>query len=170
MRKVLAGVGLGLVAVTLVIAIGFFLQENWAASQTPGVVERFLARWLLSRSRPSEPLERNPLPATPENLQAGRQLYEKQCAFCHGTDGRGQNPNGLQFYPPVPSLIDPKLELHDGQIHFIVSQGIRYTAMPSFAKVLNSEEIWQVILWVRQLSHPSQVPPPKPSEGPRPGH
>ena len=164
LRKRYAGVALGLVALVFVVAIVSFLRENWSASQTPGAVERFLARWLLSRSLPAENLERNPIPPTPENLEAGRQLYEQQCAFCHGTEGRGQSPNGLQFYPPVPSLIDPQLDLSDGQMHFITSQGIRYTAMPSFAQVLSEEEIWQALLWVRQLAQPSQSPQAQPAE------
>jgi mono/diheme cytochrome c family protein len=43
------------------------------------------------------------------------------------------------------------MELRDGQMHYIISRGIRYTAMPSFAKVLTPDQIWKVITWVRSL-------------------
>jgi cytochrome c len=31
-----------------------------------------------------------PQPATPELLALGKKIYERQCAACHGLDGRGQ--------------------------------------------------------------------------------
>ena len=61
----------------------------------------------------------------------------------------------MQFYPPVPSLLEEAPEYSDGQLHAIVSRGIRYTAMPSFAKALPPDQVWKIILWVRRLSQPS---------------
>ena len=158
MKKTYAGLGLVLVALVLVFVLVSLLRENWAASQTPGVLERFLARWVLSSARQTGADVKNPLSPTEENLREGRELYEQQCAFCHGLDGRGQRPGGIQFYPPVPSLVEPGSELTDGQRHFIVSNGIRYTAMPSFAKVLAPEQIWKAVLWLRHLSDQGHFP------------
>lgn len=158
MKKAYAGLGLVLVVMVLVFALGSFFRENWAASQTPGVLERFLVRWVLSSARQTGAEIKNPLLPTEENLREGREFYEQQCVFCHGLDGRGQRPDGIQFYPPVPSLVERDNELTDGQRHFIVSNGIRYTAMPSFVKVLAPEQIWKVILWLRHLSDQGQFP------------
>ena len=162
-KKTYAAVALALIALVFVYAVGSFLRENWAANQPPGPLEGLLARWLRSLGRQGEVDARNPFPPTPENLEVGRMLYEKQCVFCHGNEGRGQTPDGIQFYPPVPSLVEQNAELADGQIHFIVTHGIRYTAMPAFEKVLTSEETWKVVLWVRRLS---QQPPPQPAGAP----
>ena len=156
MKKIYSKAALGLVAVIFLFAVASFLRENWSANETPGVVERFLANWALSRARQGQSDVRNPLQASAENLEEGRQHYEKQCAFCHGLDGKGQGESGVQFYPPVPSLIDPQNEASDGQMQAIVKQGIRYTGMPSFAKVLSQDEMWKAILWVRHLA---QQPP-----------
>ena len=164
-KKKYAAVLLALIAVVFVFAIGSFLRENWAANQPPGPLEGLLARWLRSLGRQGEVDARNPVPPTPENLEQGRMHYEKQCVFCHGSEGAGQTPDGIQFYPPVPSLVEQNAELTDGQIHFIVTHGIRYTAMPAFETVLTPEETWKVVLWVRRLS---QQPPPQPASPPPP--
>ena len=143
-----------LIALVFLFALFSFLWENWSAAERPGALESFLARIALSRARNADRDVKNPLLPTPENLEEGRRIYEKQCAFCHGQDGSGQGQTGLQFYPPVPSLLEHATEMSDGQIQHVVTKGIRYTAMPSFAKQLTPEEIWKVTLWVRQLRKP----------------
>ena len=151
LKKTSTIVGLVLVGLVMVFAVVSFLRETWAADQAPGAVEQFFARWLLSGARQSQADLRNPFPPDGPHLQEGRELYEKHCAFCHGLDGKGPGENGIQFYPPVPSLVASEMELTDGQMHYIISRGIRYTAMPSFAKVLTPDQIWKVITWVRSL-------------------
>ncbi|OFW09049.1 MAG: hypothetical protein A3H27_06820 [Acidobacteria bacterium RIFCSPLOWO2_02_FULL_59_13] len=152
MRKIYAKAGLVLIVIVFVFTVISFLRENWGADAKPGPVERLLAEWVLSRSHSAGSEARNPFPPTEENLREGRRLYEHQCAFCHGLEGRGQDPNGLQFYPPVPSLVEEAHHLSDGQIHAIISRGIRYTGMPSFAKANSADQIWKTVLWVRRLS------------------
>ena len=151
MKKSTAGAGLILVAMVVAFALVSFLRENWSANQSPGAIERFLAGWLLAGSRRSVAEVPNPVPPTESNLNEGRALYEKQCAFCHGEDGRGSPEAGAQFYPPVPSLVDPSQTLTDAEVQAVISQGIRYTGMPSFAKTLNEQERWKVVLWLRHL-------------------
>ena len=141
-----------MVTLVFVFAIVSFLRENWAANETPGVLETFLAKLVLRQARSQQANLPNPFPPTEQNLQEGREHYEKQCAFCHGLDGEGQDQSGLQFYPPVPSLVDIEGEMTDAQIHFLITRGIRYTAMPSFAKVFSPEETWKIVLWAKHLS------------------
>ena len=146
-----------------VFAIASFLQENWGADATPGPVETFLANLFLRPARRQQSDIRNPFPSTEANLQAGREFFEQQCAFCHVPDGMGQGETGIQFYPPVPSLTEVEGEMTEAQIHFVITKGIRYTAMPSFANVFTPEEIWKIILWTQHLSRQplSQNPPPE---------
>jgi mono/diheme cytochrome c family protein len=41
--------------------------------------------------------------------------------------------------------------LSDGEIYFIVSNGIRMTAMPGFGTRHSADELWKIILWVRHF-------------------
>ena len=160
-KKRRAAIFLGLIAVSMVLIVGAFLRENWGANQTPGAIESFIARFIRGLGAQRQADQPNPFSATPENLAEGRMVYEEHCVFCHGDNGVGQRPEqGIQFYPPVPSLADPNLNLTDGQMHFVVTNGIRYTAMPAFEKVLTPEQTWKAVLWVRRLA---QQPPPAPA-------
>ena len=155
MSKPYSKIALGLVALAIVFAIFSFLRENWSASDSPGALERLIAKLVLSGAHSGDAAIKNPVPPSEENLQEGRRLYEKQCAFCHGMEGKGQGPTGPQFYPPAPSLAEHVGEMSDGQLQAVISRGIRYTAMPSFSKELSTEEIWKVVWWVRRLPQPN---------------
>lgn len=151
MKRPYAAAALGLIVLVLLFAVVSFLRENWAAGDTPGETEQWLARTFLLRSRSESAGLRNPLPSDAATLSAGRALYEKHCAFCHGSDGGGPAPEGMQFYPPVPSLKSPPEPLSEGQVFSIVRLGIRYTAMPGFSKALSDHEIWQATAFVQSL-------------------
>ena len=158
-RKTIAGAGLALIGFAALAVVFAFARENWGANQAPGAVERFLARLFLSGTRRAETELPNPLPANEENLRVGQEIYEKQCAFCHGLDGAGPFESKVQFYPPVPSLSKPDEDLTDAQMYFIIRSGIRYTAMPSFEKALSEEDTWKVVLWLRRLQNQSATEP-----------
>ena len=148
-------------AFVFVLVVGLFVRTNWGANQRPGAFESFVARLIRGLGVQGRADQPNPFTATPENLGEGRMVYEEHCVFCHGDNGVGQTPEqGIQFYPPVPSLAQPEIELSDGQIHAIITDGIRYTAMPAFEKVLTPEQTWKAVLWVRRLA---QQPPPAPA-------
>jgi mono/diheme cytochrome c family protein len=147
-RKAFAVLGLVLIALAAAFTLLSFWRENWAVNESPGAVERFLAGILLRSSRSVQEIP-NPVPLTDAALAEGLDLYEKQCTFCHGPDGGGPDSSGVQFYPPVPSLLSPQNQLTDSQMYFVVQRGIRYTAMPSFAKAMTDDQIWKVILWLR---------------------
>jgi mono/diheme cytochrome c family protein len=151
LKKTYAVVALAVIGLILVFAIVSFLRENWAADGSPGSVEQWFARLILFQSRKETKSLANPLPPDETTLEAGRQIYERHCAFCHGQDGGGIPSDGMQFYPPVPSLKAPSEPLSDGQIFSIVQLGVRYTAMPGFGKALSEEQIWQVTSFIHSL-------------------
>ena len=100
-------------------------------------------------------------PVTKEwlSIASQRARYEEYC------DGKADTLLGRNFYPPPGDLTAPHARQHtDGQLYWIISEGIRYSGMPAGRKLHTEEQIWQIVLYLRQL--PGQVstsPPHQPA-------
>lgn len=98
----------------------------------------------------------NPLPATPENIEAGRILYQGKafCVTCHGRDGRGLGDiPGLRGALPR-DFTDKAWQATrtDGELFWILKNGSPGTDMASFVPlVLTEEEAWQVLAYIRSF-------------------
>ena len=63
----------------------------------------FLAQELLAKTVPNDSLSysaallKNPLSATPENIEAGKLQYERFCQHCHGEGGKGDGLVAKQY-------------------------------------------------------------------------
>jgi len=127
-------------------------RMQWNATTRHSAAEGWAATYVLSKwVRTNAPSERNPIPPTAENLQEGEHEYDEHCAVCHGVDGSAENRVGGDFYPPIAHLSQGVMSLSDGQLSFIVSNGIRMSAMPGFGARHSSDELWKIILWVRHF-------------------
>ena len=95
----------------------------------------------------------NPLPWTNENVDAGGRLYAEHCATCHGTGGLGNGPGGQQLDPPPINLkvMIQRPISSDPYLLWTIREGgaPTGTAMPAFKDVLNKQEIWQVVHYLR---------------------
>jgi mono/diheme cytochrome c family protein len=142
------------------LALGFlalFLLApslNWGAAATPGAIEKSLAGLVLRQwVRRQAAVQNNPLPASEQNLKTGQREFGEHCAVCHGTDGSAHDLLGADFYPPVARLQKGAPGWSDGELFFIIDNGIRYTGMPGFGAHHRAATIWRIILWVRHLPH-----------------
>ena len=107
-----------------------------------------------------EPLRfiRSPVPATPENLAAGRQIYQNHCAVCHGPQGKGNGPLAATLNPrPVDLTVHARLHT-EGELYFWVTNGIKGSAMPPWGESLNDTQRWQVVGFIRTLALPTPAP------------
>jgi mono/diheme cytochrome c family protein len=105
----------------------------------------------------------NPLPATQENIHAGRETFSSYCMVCHGLDGQNTGvPFADRMSPPVPELSSPAVQAYsDGQLKWIIDNGIFPSGMPASKGILRDEEIWAIVDYIRHL-------PPKGSLGQSP--
>jgi mono/diheme cytochrome c family protein len=97
--------------------------------------------------------DRNPLPPTADIIARGQRDFSHYCVACHGLDGQNTGvPFADAMSPPVPSLGSPEVQGYsDGQLHWIVRNGIFPSGMPASRGILNDEEIWRIVVWLRHL-------------------
>lgn len=103
-------------------------------------------------------VKKNPLPATLENIDVGRALYQVDaqptaCKICHGADGNGfgMMAQGLIPMPRNFTCAETMQEIPDGQIFWIIKNGSPGTGMPPYTG-LSDEQIWQLVLYLRQFA------------------
>lgn len=97
--------------------------------------------------------EKNPMPLTPENLAAGKEAFGHYCVVCHGLDGQSTGvPFAHQMSPPIPSLASPEVQSYsDGQLKWIVENGIAPSGMPASKGTLSDDEMWSIVIFLRHL-------------------
>jgi mono/diheme cytochrome c family protein len=94
----------------------------------------------------------NPVAATPENLTAGKTVYNSNCAFCHGVTGQGDADIGKNMFPPAANLLDKTtVEKTDGELLWILENGLGFVGMPAFKSTLSQDDLWKATLYIRQL-------------------
>ena len=128
--------------------------------RTPGSFESRVMQTAKHRLTVGGRSNRNPLPSTEENIRAGQRNFGAYCVVCHGLDGQNTGvPFADKMSPPVPLLSSAAVQAYsDGQLHWIIQNGIFPSGMPASKEMFRDEEIWQLVLYIRHL-------PPKGSLG-----
>jgi mono/diheme cytochrome c family protein len=91
---------------------------------------------------------------TPEVLKEARAHFADHCATCHANDGSGETKIGKNFYPKTPDLrLADTQDMSDGEMFFIIQNGIRFTGMPAWGTGDPSEDTdsWKLVHFIRHL-------------------
>jgi mono/diheme cytochrome c family protein len=145
--------------VVLLLGVGLWLSglvgHCCGARQMPSRTEEALGRRLRSWSLPSGARQRqNPVAASPEVLQESARHFADHCASCHGNDGSGNTEIGRNLYPPAPDMrLAATQQLSDGELYYIIRNGVRWTGMPAWGEPGNDndQDTWKLVLFMRHL-------------------
>ncbi|HEX4487826.1 MAG TPA: c-type cytochrome [Terriglobales bacterium] len=149
--------------IAIVVALGAFaiiafsfsgpIRNCCGARPEPSATEAKLARSLHALSIPGEARDaRNPFSANPEILQEARRHFADHCASCHANDGSGNTEMGRNLYPRSPDMRQAATQqLTDGELYYIIHNGIRWTGMPAWGSTDNDPDSWKLVLFVRHL-------------------
>jgi mono/diheme cytochrome c family protein len=83
----------------------------------------------------------NPTPDTSEVLKTGMEHFQHHCQICHGLDGHNTGvPFAAKMSPPVADLGDTEVrQYRDGQLKWIIENGIRFSGMPGWKGTLDDQ-------------------------------
>jgi mono/diheme cytochrome c family protein len=95
----------------------------------------------------------NPEKPTSDNIADGKDLFTSYCMVCHGLDGQNTGvPFATAVSPPVPSLASAEVQDYtDGQLKWIIENGISPSGMPPSKGDFSTQEIWHMVLYIRHL-------------------
>ncbi len=142
----------------LLIVVGglVFLKTSaggFSARADPTFPEIFAARTARSLAMPSNARERiNPVNKTTV-LDEAMEHWADHCAVCHGNDGAGQVQMGRQMYPHAPDMRkEPTQTLTDGELFYIIENGIRLSGMPAWGgSKVGEQASWKLVHFIRHL-------------------
>ena len=90
------------------------------------------------------------LPITP-SYERGKLNFMRNCAQCHGLDGRGTGWHADALDVPPVDLRSPEVEkLTDGELYARVSFGTWDSSMPAWGEWMPENQRWDAILFIRQ--------------------
>ncbi|MGB6685167.1 MAG: c-type cytochrome [Candidatus Acidiferrum sp.] len=144
---------LGLLAVLIVVVIASIFHNGLSARATPTVLEKMMAREARQLAIPSAARAlSNPVPASAENLHDARLHFADHCSICHGNDASGDTMIGRGLYPKPPDLRLPETQkLSDGELFWVIENGVRFTGMPAFSTPGMQEDSWKLVAFIRHL-------------------
>lgn len=146
-----------MVLVAVVLAgIVSVTHNGLSAKAQPSAVEAAIAAVMRKLAMPASARDaKNPVANTPEVQHDARLHFADHCAICHGNDGSGETAMGRGMYPKPPDLRAAQTQNRsDGEIFWIIENGVRLTGMPAFGgsgQHGSSEDSWKLVHFIRHL-------------------
>ncbi|HEY6344897.1 MAG TPA: c-type cytochrome [Bryobacteraceae bacterium] len=96
------------------------------------------------------------MPDSAEVQAEARAHWAGHCAVCHANNGRGEVEMDRRMYPPAPDMrLVATQSLTDGELFFIIQNGVRETGMPGWGADSTSghaaEDSWKLVRFIRHL-------------------
>jgi mono/diheme cytochrome c family protein len=129
----------------------FLTAHGFSAREKPAAFETFLARHARRLATPPGAKElKNPVGQTELAIAEARDHFADHCAICHANDGSGKTMINEGLYPPAPDMRQTETQaLSDGEIFYIIKNGVRFTGMPGWGG--EDEENWKLVHFIRRL-------------------
>ena len=150
----------GMITLAIVFSAGVILflttqVAGFSTREQPSAMERWAAQQFRSFAVPKTARSRsNPVAESVEGLAAARVHWADHCASCHSNNGSGEVEMGKHLYPPAPDMRRAATQtLTDGELFYIIQNGIRFTGMPAWGSGTSQDEedSWKLVNFIRHL-------------------
>ena len=147
---------------TFPVALGLALLLSCKAREGPRNIESTIAKEVKQKITIGGKEWKNPIPDTAESEKAGGEHFQHHCMICHGLDGHATGvPFANKMDPPVPDLSSRDIQGYaDGQLKWIIQNGIAPSGMPGWNGILNDDEMWNIVNYLRHLPPPGSLGAP----------
>ena len=127
--------------------------RGFSARAEPSAIETWVAQKARSVAIPTDAKRRsNPIVSKPEVLAEARVHWADHCAICHANNGSGDTEMGRSLYPPAPDMRkQPTQQMTDGELFYIIENGIRLSGMPAWGGTAAVEDSWKLVHFIRHL-------------------
>jgi mono/diheme cytochrome c family protein len=158
---------------SLIVVMG---ARGFSAREQPTSLERIAALSARSLAMPADAkAHANPMADSPEVIADGLAHWADHCAACHANNGSGDAEMGKHMYPPAPDMRQAATQdLTDGELFYIIQNGIRLTGMPGWGNGTTHDEqdSWKLVRFIRHLpkltaseeQHMTELNPKSPDE------
>jgi mono/diheme cytochrome c family protein len=129
------------------------LKDEQIAGVLDYVMQDF-AKEPFKQLRPRNLPETNPVPSSPESIARGEQLFvAKRCIGCHGRKADGKGASSLDILPHPRNFRNHWFveSVADKRLFESIEYGVQGTAMPSWIDTLSTNEVGDVINFIRSL-------------------
>ena len=96
---------------------------------------------------------RNPVPSTAQSRAIGKEIYQRECLECHGTEGSGDGPRAKEFKSDL-DLSSHVLAHPSGELFVWISNGLG-NDMPAFVDQFTEERRWDLVNYIRTFGQDS---------------
>jgi mono/diheme cytochrome c family protein len=151
-------------ALVLLVAIPFFQQTKGLANQPAQQADQ-----QAQEPAPPKPIvippeaakKANPVKPTAKSIEAGKRIFDIDCAMCHGENGDGKTDLAKSLGVKLPDFRDPAAlgSVTDGGLFYVISKG--HSPMPNEDVRAKPEEIWDLVNYIRSLSEKKAPPKTK---------
>jgi mono/diheme cytochrome c family protein len=133
----------------------------------PGKVETAAVEWTKHTVTVGGKHDKNPVQSTPDKIEAGKEAFGSYCVVCHGRDGQNTGvPFAGNLSPPIPSLASKEVQRYsDGQLKWIIENGLSPSGMPASKGILSDEDIWTIVVFLRHLPPAGSLGEPRTYSG-----
>jgi S-disulfanyl-L-cysteine oxidoreductase SoxD len=156
-------ISITVIFVLAVAALLVALSIDGCKARTPSKIETHVMSLAKHQLLVGNKAQKNPLPVSSQTIADGKEAFTHYCVACHGMDGQNTGvPFADRMAPPVPSLVSPDVQNYsDGQLKWVIDNGIWPSGMPGSKGILSDEEIWSIVVYLRHLPPAGSVGEPE---------
>ena len=119
----------------------------------PSELEAHIVNYLKTLKIPEAAPPATPVELSDENLLEGGERYNHHCAVCHDLEGDADSDFAEAFNPPVADITSEEVQRYsNGQLKWIVDNGIRFTGMPGWKSIIDEGTQWKIVYYMRALA------------------